>query len=78
MKKIIRVILSITACLIMSACEVPGMPIDPTPPNGGIEQGGGAQDGGTEEQNPETPPSSGGGNVVTPIQPGGDYSGGGY
>ena len=73
MKKIIRVILSITACLIMSACEVPGTPIDPTPPNGGIEQDGG-QNGGTEEQNPETPPSSGGGNVVTPIQPGGDYN----
>lgn len=73
MKKGISLILSIIACLIMVACDDSRAPIEPvTPPTGGTEQGGG-----TTGEEP-TPPNGGGGNVVTPIQPGGNYDGGEY
>ena len=70
MKKILTVILSILACLCIAACEEPGTSVIPPVDGTQTEQGG--TEGGSKNE------SQGGGNVVTPIQPGGDYNAGGY
>ena len=72
MKKIVTILLSILACFTIVACADNGPSLVP-PAGGGTEQGGTEQGGGTGNET-----ENGGGNVVTPIQPGGDYNGNDY
>ena len=69
MKKLICLLLSMLVCLTIAACDDKQ---DPTPQTPSQNE---------ETENEETTPeeeNKGGGNVVTPIQPGGNFNGGGY
>ena len=80
MKKLICILLSILFCLTIAACEDKQ---EPTPQNPSQNEETKKDETESEEKEdegttPEEEENKGGGNVVTPIQPGGNFNGGGY
>ena len=73
-KKIIMLLLAIFACFTIAACEGGVNSEDSSNASGSQTESG--IESGTESGTDSGKDSSSGGTVVTPIQPGGDYSGG--
>ena len=69
MKKIVTILLSILACLTIVACNDTGASVVPPATNENQTETGNGTENGSQ---------TGGGQVVTPIQPGGDFNGSGY